>query len=67
MFEKLVKSDVGIVICSFLNPKDILSLYRVFPTIVEKTQYEYKNSIVTTIDNYFRFVFSLIKEKTINY
>ena len=56
-FEHLICGDYGIVICKFLNPKDILTLCNMYPMILSKITNIYKKRVGEEIDGFFRRVF----------
>lgn len=56
-FENCIKSDVISIICKFLEPKDIITLYKMYPKILSKIQMIYKRRVAEKIDEFFRDTF----------
>src|SRR5438132_789604 len=60
MFEECINGDCAIVICKFLDPKDIITLYKMYPNILPKITRAFTRRIGEKIDEFFRETF---KEK----
>ena len=56
-FQNCVKSDCVAVICKFLEPKDIVTLYHIYPKILPKISLAYKRQVAEKIDEFFRNTF----------
>jgi len=56
-FESCIQGDCAIVICKFLDPIDILTLYNMYPKILPKIINIYKQRIGEHIDEFFRYSF----------
>lgn len=60
MFEQCINGDCAIVICKFLNPKDIITLYKMYPKILPKITRIFIRRVAEEIDYFFKDAF---KEK----
>lgn len=56
-FESIIHNDVISIICNFLNPKDILHLYKMYPKIYQKISSVYKKRVAEELDMYFQATF----------
>ena len=54
-FNRIIHSDIAIVICKFLRPKDICTLCRMYPNIISKVSNIYKHRVAEEIDMFFRY------------
>ena len=62
-FENCVKGDCVAVICKFLEPRDIVTLYHMYPKILPKISLAYKRRVAETIDEFFKDTFKDNYEK----
>ena len=62
-FQNCVKSDCVAVICKFLEPKDIVTLYHMYPKILPKISLAYKRRVAEKMDEFFRNTFKDNYEK----
>lgn len=58
-FENFICGDYAIVICKFLDPVDILTLYEMFPKILPKIKYAFARRVGETIDEFFKDSFGV--------
>ena len=56
-FENCVRGDCVAIICKFLEPRDIVTLYHMYPRILPKISLAYKRRIAEKIDEFFRNTF----------
>lgn len=61
-FERCIQGDCAIVICKFLDPKDILTLYQMYPKILPKITLIFKKRVGEVIDEFFRYSFNSLSD-----
>lgn len=54
-FKTIINNDVVAIICKFLRPKDILTLYNMYPEIFKKVSGIYKQRVGQELDMFFRW------------
>ena len=54
LFVRCICRDCAIIICKFLDPVDILTLYEMFPKILPKIKYAFARRVGETIDEFFK-------------
>lgn len=55
-FVTCIHNDVVVIICKFLPPADIITLYKMYPKILSKITYIFSRRVGEEIDDFFRHV-----------